>query len=69
MGKDMERNRLTLALQADETDCFKVGKLPERFRMTQNDIDDLQRDAEPFLRSSKNDDTLGDVGSYRRPRW
>ena len=69
MGKNMERNRLSLALQAAGTDCFKVGELPERFRMTQNDIDDLQRDAEPFLRSSPNDNTLGAVGSYRRPRW
>lgn len=65
----MERNRLTLALQAAGTDCFKVGELPKRFCMTQNDIDDLQRDVEPFLRSSTNDNTLGDVGSYRHPRW
>ena len=68
MGKNMEKNRLTIALQAAGIDCFKVSKLPEKFRMTQNDIDDLQRDVEPFLRSSPNNNTLGDVGSYRRPR-
>lgn len=64
----MEKNRLSLALQAAEIDCFKVSELPKRFRMTQNNIDDLQRDVEPFLRSSPNN-TLGAVGSYRRPRW
>lgn len=65
----MEKDRLSLALQAAGIDGFKVGELPERFRMTQNDVDDLQRDVEPFLRSSPNGSALGAVGSYRRLRW
>ena len=65
----MAKDRLILALQADEIDSFKVSELPERFRLSQNDVDDLQRDVEPFLRSSPNGSALGAVGSYRRLRW
>jgi hypothetical protein len=66
----MKRSRIALAAQSRGKGVFSVSELPERYRMTQNDLDDLQRDVEPLLRSGiAGGSALGAYGSFRRRRW
>lgn len=64
----MGSSRLEIAIREGASGLLSVEDLPERFRMTQSDLDDMQRDAEPILRSVPGND-LGPRGSYRRKRW
>lgn len=65
----MSMNRIDIAAR-NSNGTFTVEEMPERFRMTQRDLDDLQRDMEPILRSAPTGSgSLGAYGSYRRHRW
>jgi hypothetical protein len=66
----MNDSRIDIMARERGRGVFAVEELPERYRMTQVDLDDLQRDVEPELRSSLvGSGALGAYGSYRRQRW
>lgn len=65
----MKNRRFAIAAKACNGGMVTLREMPERFRPRQNDLDDLQRDIEPVLRSVAGSGASGTCGSYRVQRW